>query len=133
VRAIGRSFTRREPGREEVAQSLIELNGDAFATMHVSWLYRGPKRRLVEITGDQGCLEVDALGQKIKIYGQRGLEEPRFKANNTIEDMITHYIMNITEHRPQENSGLVGAMTVGVLTAMRQSMKTKQFVDVLHE
>jgi predicted dehydrogenase len=133
VRAVGRSFSRQEEGREEVANSLVELNGDAFASINVSWLYRGPKRRLIEITGDRGCLEVDALNQKIKIYGRQGLEEPRFKANNTIEDMITHFIMNITEHNPQENSALVGAMTVGVLTAMRKSMKTEQFVNVLHD
>ena len=133
VRAVGRSFTRREAGREEVAEALIELNGDAFASIHVSWLYRGPKRRLIEITGDHGCLEVDALNQKIKIYGLKGSEEPRFQANNTIEDMITHFIMNITQHHPQENSALVGAMTVGVLTAMRQSMKTEQFVNVPHD
>jgi predicted dehydrogenase len=133
VRAIGRSFTRHEVGREEVAEALIELNGAAFASIHVSWLYRGPKRRLIEITGDRGCLEVDALNQKIKVYGPEGLEEPRFKANNTIEDMITHFIMSITQHHPQENSALVGAMTVGVLTAMRQSMRTEQFVGVLHD
>jgi len=131
VRATGRSYVRREPGREEVAQSLLELNGEAFANIHVSWLHRGPKRRLVEITGSKGHMEVDALNQKIRVHGPEGSDDPPIEANNTIEDMITHFIRNITEHLPQENSALIGALVVGVLTAMRQSLKTEQFVDVL--
>lgn len=132
VRAIGRSFKRREPDKEEIAQSLLQLNGDGFATIDVSWLYRGPKRRFIEITGDDGSLEVDALNQKIKMY-VGDAEISRHETNNTIQDMITHFIMNITQNHPQENSALVGAMTVGVLTAMRQSMKTEQYVNVVHD
>jgi UDP-N-acetylglucosamine 3-dehydrogenase len=131
VRAVGRSFSRGQVGREEVAHSMAELDGDAFATIDVSWLYAGPKRRLIEITGSDACLEVDALNQKVKIYGHQGSKEYPVKANNTIEDMITHFLMHITEAESQENSAMVGAMTVSVLSAMRHSMTTGQFVDVM--
>jgi UDP-N-acetylglucosamine 3-dehydrogenase len=131
VRALGKSFLRKEPGREDLAEGVAELDGDSFASIHLSWLYPGPKRRSVSITGDAGGLEVDALNQRILLYKSEATNEHPVKANNTIEAMITSFVGSIRWREPPKNSGLVGAMTVSVLSAMRQSMKNGQFVDVL--
>jgi UDP-N-acetylglucosamine 3-dehydrogenase len=121
VRAVGRSFLRRETGKEEVVHSLLEFNSDVFATIDASWIYAGPKRRFIEVEGERGCLQVDALNQRITTYSQERSKEYHVETNNTIETMITHFLQHIREKETQENSALVGIMTVGVLAAMRQS------------
>jgi predicted dehydrogenase len=131
VRALGKSFLRKEPGREDLAEGVAELDGDSFASIHLSWLYAGPKKRSISITGDAGGLEVDALNQRITLYKSGKMSEHPVEANNTIEAMITSFVRSIRWRDPSKNSGLVGAMTVSVLSAMRQSMKNGQFVDVL--
>jgi len=133
VRATGRSFLRKQRGREEIAHSEAEIDGDAFATIHVSWLYSGPKRRLVEITGSKGCIETDALKQKVCVYSREDSKEYAVEVNNTINDMITNFVSSVRDGRASENTSLVGAMTVGVLAAMRRSMKRGRFIDVLHD
>jgi len=131
VLTLGKSFKRKLPNREEVAQTVAEFGSDVFAQISLSWLYAGPKNRGVSITGTSGTMEVDALNQKILIYRRDTCKSHPVKPNNTILSMITHFVNSIMLREPPQVSALVGAMTVGVLSAMRESMKERRFVPVL--
>ncbi len=131
VVTLGKSFLRRKKDHEEVAETVAEFEGDIFAHIGLSWLYSGPKRRQISITGDSGTVEVDALNQEIMVYGQGPQKNHPVVANNTILSMITHFVNSILKGEAPQGSGLVGAMTVAVLSAMRESMRSSRFVDVL--
>lgn len=131
VLSIGRSFLRNLPDKEEVAEAIVEFEDDVFAPISLSWLFAGPKRRVITVTGQSGVLETDAIEQRITIYKNGKSEQHPVKANNTIETMIDHFANCILRGGVAQNSALIGAMTVGVLTAMRESARKKQFIDVL--
>lgn len=131
VLAIGRSFLRKQPDKEEVAEAITEFDDEVFARITLSWLYSGPKKRTISVVGESGTIEIDALDQRITLYQDGSSEKHSVKANNTIESMIAHFVNCILKGEPSQNSALVGAMTVGVLSAMRESTRTKRFVDVL--
>lgn len=128
---VGKSFLRKKPLREEVAETVTEFQDDVFAKIALSWLYAGPKKRFISVTGEQGTLEIDALNQRVEIYTAEKSRNYPVTANNTILAMITHFANSILNREPPRVSGLVGAMTVAVLSAMRESMSSKQFVNVL--
>jgi len=131
VLALAKSFLREKPGQEEVAEAFGEFEDSVFAHIALSWLHAGPKRRHVSVTGDSGTIEVDALNQQIMLYHKGASKNHHVQVNNTIESMITHFINNIVKDEAPQNSGLVGAMTVGVLSSMRESMKYGRFVNVI--
>jgi len=131
VLTVGRSFRRKKTGQEEVAKAVLEFEDDVFAHIAMSWLYAGPKRRHVSITGESGTIELDAMNQQLAVYDHAGLKNHPVQANNTIESMITHFVGGILKGEAPHTSGLTGAMTVAVLCAMRSAMKTKTFVSVL--
>lgn len=131
VITLGKSFLRKKEGHEEVAETIAEFEGDIFAQIGLSWIYAGPKKRQISITGDSGTVEVDALNQQIMVYRQGASQNHPVEANNTIQSMITHFVNSILKGEAPQGSGLVGAMTVAVLSAMRESMRKRRFVNVL--
>lgn len=131
VLAVGRSFVRRQLHQEDAAEAIAEFKDDIFACISMSWLYSGPRRRMVSVVGDAGCIEVDALDQQIRTWSGGHSTDHPVQANNTIEAMIAHFVDSILKGEPAQNSALVGTMTVGVLSAMRESMKVGRFVNVL--
>lgn len=131
VITLGKSFLRKKKNHEEVAETMAEFEGDIFAQIGLSWLYAGPKKRQISITGDSGTVEIDALNQKITIYRQGAAENHPIVANNTILAMITHFVNSIRKSEAPQGSGLVGAMTIAVLSAMKESMTSRRFVNVL--
>jgi predicted dehydrogenase len=131
ILTLGKSFQRRKPNREEVAETVAEFEDDVFAHVSLSWLYAGPRKRNISVTGDLGTIEVDALNQQVMIYDRQGSRNHSVRANNTIQTMITHFVDSILKREPPQVSALVGAMTVAVLSAMRESMRARRFVGVL--
>jgi UDP-N-acetylglucosamine 3-dehydrogenase len=131
VLSLGRYFRRGKSERADVAEAVMEFEDGTFANVALSWLYAGPKKRAVSITGDSGTLEIDALNQKITVYNKEGVRFHQVEANNTIQAMINHFTNSIQVREPPKVSALVGAMTVAVLCAMRRSMKTKRFMPVI--
>jgi UDP-N-acetylglucosamine 3-dehydrogenase len=127
---LARSFLRRKAGQEEVAQAMLEFEDDVFAHIAMSWLYAGRKRRHVSVTGESGTVELDAISQELTLYSRGGLKKHPVPANNTIESMITHFVNGILTGEEPHCSGHVGAMTVAVLSAMRESMRTERFANV---
>lgn len=128
---LGKSFLRKQPLREEVAETVAEFEEDLFAQIALSWLYAGPRKRFISLTGEEGTMEIDALDQHVKVYDGKVSRDYPIERNNTILSMITHFVNSILKGEPPQVSGLVGAMTVAVLSSMRESMNSKQFVNVL--
>jgi predicted dehydrogenase len=131
VLALGKSFLRKKQGHEEVAEAVAEFEDDVLARISLSWLYAGPRMRSISVTGELGTMELDALNQQLRTYRDGIEENHHVQANNTIESVIAHFLDNMTKGEPPQNSALIGAMTVAVLSAMRESMKTGSFVNVL--
>jgi UDP-N-acetylglucosamine 3-dehydrogenase len=130
VLALGKSFVRKRRGQEEMAQAFAEFEDDVLAHISLSWLYSGPKRRQLSITGDSGTIEVDALCQHVYVYADSTSRNCPVTANNTIESMISHFADSILEGGPPQNSALTGVMTVGVLSGMKTSVRTGRFVSM---
>lgn len=127
-----RSYIRRKEGLEEFAYALLEMNKGVLVHVKLSWLEYGKKRRIVKIVGEKGVLEVDALSQKIIYIDNKNNENLLpIKPNNTIRDMIKHFIDVIRGHKPPSNSALIGTLTVVVLEAMRKSLEEDIPVPIL--
>ncbi len=127
-----RSYLRKEKGLEEMAHALLELNRGLLAHIKLSWLEYGKKTRTIKIVGEKGAIKVNALDQKI-VYIDEYNNESRIEENpnNTIRDMIKHFIDVIRGERSPSNSALIGALTVVVLEAMRKSLENNISVSIL--
>jgi predicted dehydrogenase len=131
VLALGKSFLRKKANQEEATATILEFDDDVFAHLSMSWLYAGPKRREISITGEKGSIEVDALNQEIMVYTNSSSRPYPVQVNNTIEAMITHFIRTILKEEAPQNSALTGIMNVAVLHSMKESMTSKRFTGVL--
>jgi len=131
VIAIGRSFVHEKTAGERMAFVVTEFNHDILAQLSLSWIHHGPKTRRVIVTGESGTVEIDALDQRVTLYRGTTRENCRVQPNNTIESEIGHFVDAIVRKGASENSALIGAMNVAVLSAAKQSMKTGSYFDVL--
>ncbi|RLG81149.1 MAG: hypothetical protein DRO40_10135 [Thermoprotei archaeon] len=127
-----RSYIRKEKGLEEMAHALLELDKELIAHVKLSWLEYGKKTRAIKIVGEKGIIKVDALNQEI-IYIDEHNNEHKVKVipNNTMGDMIKHFIDVIRGKQSPSNSALIGALTVVVLEAMRKSLERNAAISIL--
>ena len=123
VSAMAKSYVRKTAGLEEVAFISSELPDDIMAHISLSWLSTGPKIRNVQVVGSGGLIDVDALSQSLTLYRVGGCEKIEVRPNNTIESMISHFVDRIINGDPPCNSALIGAITVSVLEAIRESAR----------
>ena len=131
VFTIGKSFIRQQQGLEEVAYSLLKLPGDPMAAVKLSWVEYGPKTRHVRVVTDKSTYHIDALTQTITKYDERGKREIRVTPSNTMKEMIKHFIDLIISGGAPNNSALIGALTVTVLEAMRESLTKRKTITIL--
>jgi UDP-N-acetylglucosamine 3-dehydrogenase len=131
VFTVGKSLSRQRTKGEEVAETFADFENNLFAHISLSWIYYGPKRRTISMTGDSGTIEVDALNQTLSSYKNGVLRRHPIEANNTIRSMIVHFANSILIGKSHEASAVIGAKTVSVLCAMKDSMKRKRFVNVV--
>jgi predicted dehydrogenase len=97
----------------------------------LSWIQPGIKQRLVTITGSEGTIIIDTISQELFIYNKTGNRNIPVVKNNTIKSMITHFVNCISGRENPNNSSLVGAMTVGILSSARRSLSEKRNLKVL--
>ena len=87
---------------------------------------------MIKIVGEKGAVKVDALSQKIiYINGHNNEHKIKVTPNNTIGDMIKHFIDVIRGKRSPSNSALIGALTVVVLEAMKKSLRRNTPIPIL--
>jgi len=132
VFAVSRSFIRQKRGLEEVAYSLLELPNNAIASVKLSWIEHGPKIRTVKIITDRSTYYIDAIAQTITRYNREEKKEIYITPSNTIREMIRHFVDLITNGGAPSNSALIGALTVTVLEAMRESLLRRKAITVLY-
>jgi len=127
-----KSYVRKKRGLEEVAYALMELHKGLLAHIKLSWLEYGRKTRTIKITGEEGVIKVDALRQGVIYIDEQNNElEIHVTPNNTIRDMILHFIEVIKGNKSPSNSALIGALTIVVLEAMRESLKRNIPITIL--
>jgi len=128
----GKSYVRGERGLEEIAYAFLELDKGPIAHIKLSWLEYGKKTRIVKMVGEKGIVKVDALSQEV-VYINEYNNESKIEVipNNTMRDMIKHFIDVIRGESPPSNSALIGALTVVILEAMRTSLERNAPIPVL--
>jgi predicted dehydrogenase len=131
VYAVARSFKRRSEGLEDSAFIIMELAGDIIAGITLSWIQPAAKTRIIEIVGEKCMLHVDALNQKVELYGRSNKSEVQLEANNTVEAMISHFIDRIINGSPPVNSPLIGAVTVHILEKIRESLEKNSVATIM--
>lgn len=124
VSAVARGYIRKSEGLEEVAFINSLLPSGMIVHIALSWLSPKSKTRLVEVIGSKGVIQVDALNQKLRLFDAGGAKEIVIETNNTIESMIGHFVDRIVNGDPPRNSALVGAITVSVLEAISESVRS---------
>lgn len=126
------SFTRpTQKEKEDVAFIIMEMPDKSSAQITLSWIQPGIKQRLVTVTGTKGTIVIDTLLQDLFVYYNNGKTKVRIKKNNTIMSMIKHFINCILRTENPNNSSLVGAITVSVLTSARKSLLEKKVLRLL--
>ena len=121
---------------EEVAYISCEFKDGLSSQVEMSWLLPGKVRDL-SIIGSEGSLKIDCLNQKMELYnGNHHTLTLEAVANNTILSEITHFVQNVSRVRDEkaqanlQNSGVLGARVVDVLTAAKESRRNKRAVHV---
>lgn len=124
--------TRNEKKIEDVGFVIINLPDGTSAEINLSWIQTGIKERLVLITGSEASIKIDALTQESTIYRSTGKTNIPISRNNSMQSMITHFVNCITGKDNPNNSSLVGALTVNVLSSARRSIVEDRVVGI-HE
>jgi UDP-N-acetylglucosamine 3-dehydrogenase len=117
--------------REDVAFIIMEMPDQKSAQITLSWIQPGIKQRLVTITGSDGTMVIDTISQELFICNNRDKKNIAITKNNTIKSMITHFVKCICGKENPNNSSLVGAMTVGVLSSARRSLLERRELKIL--
>lgn len=127
-----KSYVRREPGREEEAMVILEFADGKDALVELSWISPGEKVREVYVRGSSATARVDALAQTIIVYPDRAASprEVPVMANNTIRDEIHNFLTQVAAPTDFTNSGYIGARTVEVLEAVRESVRAQRVVGL---
>ena len=131
VYAIGESYVRKQKGMEEVAFILCELPSDVMTEITLSWIDHGPKKREVYIVMEKASVVVDALNQNISIYSGKSPINVDVEVNNTIRDMILHFIDYVKNRAAPLNSAMIGAMSVFTLEKIKESFDSKKAVRLM--
>jgi len=114
-------YMSRKSGLEDWAFLVADFPDGKKATIEVSWITPGRKKRLISIEGSNASAVVDVLNQKITIYGEQ-IQDIQVIPNNTIRDELIHFIDRIKSGEISYNSGYVGAKTVELLEKSNQSI-----------
>jgi predicted dehydrogenase len=132
IYAYSKSYTRpNDKSKEDMAFVIMEMPDQKSAQITLSWIQPGIKQRLVTITGSEATMVIDTISQEIFIYGIRDRKKIAVTKNNTIMAMITHFVNCIHGKENPDNSSLVGAMTVGILSSARRSLTERRELRVL--
>ena len=130
VYTIAQTPIRRRKGLEEVAHTLLRLPHDITASIKLSWIEHGPKKRHVQLVTSKETIFIDTISQEVTVYNEREVHQIPIKASNTILEMIRHFTDTIIRGESPNNSALVGALTVVVLEAMRKSLEENKPVKL---
>src|SRR5437667_2551414 len=126
VSTTARAYLKKSSGLEDTAFISLEYPEDVIANILLSWARPGPKERSLSISGERGSLFVDALNEKLTMYDyNNGARIAKVNPNNTIYEMIGHFVKSASEPTPPLNGGLAGAHNVRVLEACVQSLKSR--------
>jgi len=117
---------------EDVGFVIINLPDGTLAGIDLSWIQAGMKERIILITGSEASIKIDALSQDITIYRSSGKTNIPITSNNSMQSMITHFVNCISGIDNPNNSSLVGALTVNVLSSARKSITENTEVRI-HE
>jgi predicted dehydrogenase len=117
---------------EDVGFVIINLPDGTLAEIDISWIQPGMKERIILITGSEASIKIDALSQDITIYRSSGKTNIPVTSNNSMQSMITHFVNCISGIDNPNNSSLVGALTVNVLSSARKSITENMEVRI-HE
>jgi predicted dehydrogenase len=117
---------------EDVGFVIINLPDGTLAEIDLSWIQTGMKERIILITGSEASIKIDALSQDITIYRSSGKTNIPVTSNNSMQSMITHFVNCISGIDNPNNSSLVGALTVNVLSSARKSITENTEVRI-HE
>jgi predicted dehydrogenase/serine acetyltransferase len=121
----GGSYTHKQSSLEDWAFLVADFPDGKKATIEVSWITPGRKKRQISVEGSAASVVVDTLNQKVTLYGNVIKEIPIIQ-NNTIKDEITHFIDRIKTGEMSSNSGYVGARTIELLENIHGSLPDKK-------
>lgn len=127
-----KSYARpAEKEKEDVAFIIMEMPDGKSVQIALSWIQPGIKQRSVLITGSEGTIIIDTISQDLFICDSKGRREITVAKNNTMRSMLTHFVNCIIGNETPNNSSLVGAMTVGILSAARRSLSETRVMRIL--
>ncbi|MEM2856351.1 MAG: Gfo/Idh/MocA family oxidoreductase [Candidatus Nitrosocaldaceae archaeon] len=119
--ARAESYKNNKRHKEDVAFITLELSNRILAHVTLSWLHR-LKQRTITITSSKYTLHIDALNQELTLYKKDSIERVNIDKNNTMKDMIMHFLSCINGIDKPNNSGLIGAIVVNVLVTAKRSL-----------
>jgi len=132
IYAHSKSYTRpSKEEKEDVAFIIMEMPDKKLAQITLSWIQPGIKQRIVTVTGSDGTMIIDTISQNLSICNSGGKKSIKVTKNNTIKSMITHFVNCILGTENPNNSSLVGAMTVGILSSARRSLSELRALKIL--
>jgi len=114
------------------AFAIIGMPDGLAAQIGLSWIQTGMKERLVILSGSDATVRVDPISQVVTVYRPEGQTDIPVSRNNTMKSMISHFLNCIFGIDKPDNSSLVGALTVNVLSSARNSIDENKVVRI-HE
>lgn len=108
---------------EDTAFVLCEFPHNIMTHSEISWTLP-EKVREVDIVGSKACIKIQAVSQEITVF-EKSNEGKKLsvKPNNTLQDELKHFIKAIKTKTELPNNALVGAKTVQLVEATKESLK----------
>jgi predicted dehydrogenase len=124
--------TNGESSKDVSAFVIVDMPDGSSAQITLSWIQTGMRERIVILAGSDATVRVDPISQVVTVYRSDVQTDIPISRNNTMQSMISHFLNCIFGVDKPNNSSLVGALTVNVLSSARNSINENKVVRI-HE
>ena len=113
---------------EDTAYVICEFPNNIMTHSEISWTLP-EKVREVDIIGSKACAKIQAVTQEITVF-EKSNEGKKLdvKPNNTLGEELKHFIKAAETNSDLPNNGLVGAKTVQLIEATRESLERNKTI-----
>lgn len=113
---------------EDTAYVICEFPNNIMTHSEISWTLP-EKVREVDIIGSKACAKIQAVTQEITVFEKTNEgKKLDVKPNNTLGEELKHFIKAIETNSDLPNNGLVGAKTVQLIEATRESLEQNKTI-----
>ena len=121
ITCFAKAFMKKD--LEDTAYIFCEFPNNIMTHTEISWTLP-EKVRQVDVIGSKATAKIKAISQEVEVFeGSNEGNKLDIKSNNTLGDELQQFIIGSKSGSDLSNSGIVGAKTVELMEATRESLE----------